>query len=116
MRISDWSSDVCSSDLDDLLRIVTPADERTGHDRPPAAASGGVQDTSAEPDPGDDPIPHLPGPERSERLHGDVDADGRQIDRDARRDRLAVERPDWTSVVEGKSVSGRVDPRGRPKH
>src|SRR3546814_5647219 len=42
---------------DDLLRIVTPADERTGHDRHPAAASGGGQDTSAEPEPGDDPIP-----------------------------------------------------------
>src|SRR3546814_11107725 len=102
MRISDWSSDVCSSDLDDLLRIVTPADERTGHDRPPAAASGGVQDTSAEPDPGDDPIPHLPGPERAERLHGDVDA--RSEERRVGKEGVSTCRSRWSPYHEKKNT------------
>src|SRR3546814_8298773 len=34
MRISDWSSDVCSSDLSPHLRLAPPGGERDGHDQP----------------------------------------------------------------------------------
>src|SRR3546814_4571639 len=37
MRISDWSSDVCSSDLDRLASLVGGAAVRCLHDRWPAA-------------------------------------------------------------------------------
>src|SRR3546814_19467620 len=37
MRISDWSSDVCSSDLDRLASLVGGAAVRCLHDRRPAA-------------------------------------------------------------------------------
>src|SRR3546814_12186066 len=40
MRISDWSSDVCSSDLEALLAKVGLADK---HDAHPAQLSGGQQ-------------------------------------------------------------------------
>src|SRR3546814_14098161 len=97
MRISDWSSDVCSSDLIEqsfAFRIVTgPADEGTHRLR------------------------HIVG-------HGDR---GRSIDGFAvigailerghglslRADSRLTLRPDRQSVVEGKSWSVRVDLGGR---
>src|SRR3546814_11004982 len=96
MRISDWSADVCSSDLDAavaahfaplagavvqaITRRVADLGEK-GHDRGVGAA-------------GDRVLGHAVG--RAERAH--------------RQARLARDRK---SLVEGKSVSLRVAPGGR---
>src|SRR3546814_20448415 len=102
MRISDWSSDVCSSDLDGLPRL--------GARRP--APGGGRNERAAAPDGGDAAFrPVQPWPPDLRRA-------------EARRHRAAVRpavRPprrrrglsDRKSVVSGKSVSVRVDLGGR---
>src|SRR3546814_15349953 len=87
MRISDWSSDVCSSDLHRLCRIgrwAVIADPRRQR------RSGGDRH----------PIDHRAAP--AEADHADLAV------------ALAhAERPDRKSVVAGKSVSVRVDLGGR---
>src|SRR3546814_13534024 len=79
MRISDWSSDVCSSDL-------------------PAARSLGLRH-------------RLPGEGRAGGLQARP-RDGRLTDRDGKPIRAGLT-GDRKSVVEGKSVSVRVDLGGR---
>src|SRR3546814_13965744 len=91
MRISDWSSDVCSSDLVEVLqppaRHPEPLD---GHDRTPGSGIG-----------------HLLVLDRDGNLHKDVRVGADTIyhpggvDFDGETDRK--------SGVEGKSVSVRVD-------
>src|SRR3546814_12767455 len=88
MRISDWSSDVCSSDLDDG-RPPGSGEDRLGRGPWPASHH---------------PFVHRVEPERhgGRAVHDDVhpeDGDGRDRDR--------------KSVVKGKSVSVRVDLGGR---
>src|SRR3546814_13072007 len=90
MRISDWSSDVCSSDLGELgpalpHRDLRPRGRAEGDERPPLAL----------------PLPHRG---RGGALHhrGD-DTPGDHAGR----------RQDRKSVVGGKGVSARVDLGGR---
>src|SRR3546814_11938437 len=81
MRISDWSSDVCSSDLTAsayLLRHAYNAEDPLPHSSPPLPAS-------------------------APRRAGDPALRGHRIGVDV------PARADRTSVVEGKSVSVRVD-------
>src|SRR3546814_9078543 len=47
MRISDWSSDVCSSDLNDEGRRLTPVDLRSGFDKLFELLELGYQDVQA---------------------------------------------------------------------
>src|SRR3546814_20750618 len=93
MRISDWSSDVCSSDLDRLLGDLAQRDHRIFIAIAIERQIGAARD-----------LPRTPRGEQHEiEPVGDfVDA---IFDRDARQDRK--------SVVEGKSVSVRVDLGGR---
>src|SRR3546814_16349507 len=97
MRISDWSSDVCSSDLHARLR-----EQR--HPPPPRhhRSKGGV-----EPDRGVgvDDAEAVRAHEADAPGSGDAEHLGLQ-----RRTRLALDRK---SVVSGKSVSVRVDLGGR---
>src|SRR3546814_10274101 len=88
MRISDWSSDVCSSDLDRqcrgaFLRLHIVADDGIGR-----RAAAGLADTDT--DPRDQQLPEIPG---AAAHHGE-------------------RAPDRKSDVEGKSVSVRVDHGG----
>src|SRR3546814_11022934 len=90
MRISDWSSDVCSSDLEQLEQRSHEGDNRK-HGR-------------AEDDSGDEVFAtEIETRERVRREHADDQGEqrGRASDEDRKRD------------VEGKRVSVRVDPRGR---
>src|SRR3546814_11599982 len=89
MRISDWSSDVCSSDLEVAVQVVrlvpvVPEGRQAGSDRhQPDVAVEGVG-------------------RRDDLRRGDVE-----------RAQLALEAVDRKSVVSGKSVSVRVDLGGR---
>src|SRR3546814_20258917 len=97
MRISDWSSDVCSSDLD-VLRHHSPALAQRA-DRAERDEIAGR----------DDAVDVLParqelGGRAFGRFEDEVDAD---IER-------GIESQDRKSVVSGKSWSVRVDIGGRP--
>src|SRR3546814_3209243 len=81
MRISDWSSDVCSSDLEDRRR------EHAAHDR---AADGVLPARACS-------VRHR------QRQHAEHESERGHQDRTQ----------DRKSVVEGKSVSVRVDLGGR---
>src|SRR3546814_17841936 len=106
MRISDWSSDVCSSDLllldqGDTLRHLSlrQGGERLAVEKHaavsrPADAGKQFQQGRFSGSVGSDQ------PKGLARAHGEIDA---------RDDREAARRPDRKSVVEGKSVSVRVD-------
>src|SRR3546814_12057749 len=104
MRISDWSSDVCSSDLEPLLGVVECRDEGVelvesllpGAPLVGEPAIGQLQRTRRQ----------LIGPPSS-LLAGDAE---RRLLQHAE---LLRERRDRKSVVSGKSVSVRVDPDGR---
>src|SRR3546814_12368870 len=87
MRISDWSSDVCSSDLVD---VYLPQ-----HDARCSSLGQIDVDAASEPNETDSlpPCHHISG------LHKGHNPSGHQADR--------------TSVVEGKSVSVSVDLGGR---
>src|SRR3546814_18019319 len=108
MRISDWSSDVCSSDLL-VRRLAIPADAaRQRHKRFARARLGGqVDDAAAE----------FAGKIRRIAFlnEGRIDDVGRKdVERDAALQRLgAGQRRDRKSVVSGKSGSVRVDLGGR---
>src|SRR3546814_11064862 len=92
MRISDWSSDVCSSDL--AAAHVLPFSRHVGED---VVSHYGVPwEKVFAVGCGSGPIPSFEGTKNY--------ADG---------DLLFVAQQDMTSVVQGKSVSGRVDPGGR---
>src|SRR3546814_20393695 len=85
MRIGDWSSDVCSSDLRNRIQLVT---------------AEGVDDW-----------PQMTKAEVAERLCRQSAATlGRHSDQQEQGTRSISDRK---SVVEGKSVSGRVDLGGR---
>src|SRR3546814_20752035 len=95
MRISDWSSDVCSSDLQQL--VVHPVGQLG---QPPAIFQGGVrivQGTGA----GDH--------QQARILAVENGADGRAVALDIRGQLWG----DRKSVVMGKSVAVRVDLGGR---
>src|SRR3546814_12337194 len=122
MRISDWSSDVCSSDL--------AAPYEHGHRRAGAAAAGeGLADTALEHAQTD----AVAGDDLRETDVGRLRECGRLLQRTAvacHRDVVNVGHfdhavrvagrhraeapPDRKSVVSGKSVSVRVDLGGRP--
>src|SRR3546814_19611609 len=97
MRISDWSSDVCSSDLAETLHR-------------PGAAPGlyPVQSVPARPL----QLPVLRQPARADfrSCHAAL---ARRPDPLGQRGRRLRALPDRKSVVSGKSVSVRVDPGGR---
>src|SRR3546814_14914228 len=44
MRISDWSSDVCSSDLEDPFELLDALDPNRGRDRPTLGDAGAAGD------------------------------------------------------------------------
>src|SRR3546814_16564474 len=90
MRISDWSSDVCSSDLRKRRQPVDRHPPRTGR--------------AVHPSPGRNPVAARVRTDRS-RAPLSRGWAGRQCDRRRGGDR--------TSVVQGKSVSVRVDLGGR---
>src|SRR3546814_19522931 len=90
MRISDWSSDVCSSDLAD------PADDHQGPARRPAAGLRRRLQRAR--------LAVRRGPRP-----GAVDG----VQRGRAGPELQCRRPDRKSVVSGKSVSVRVDLGGR---
>src|SRR3546814_17234318 len=93
MRISDWSSDVCSSDLAAMGRAV--AESKRADELRRKAASVGTAGISSE------------DPEAGEKIADTV------VRLEAKQARMkaanAAIRKDRKSVVEGKSVSVRVD-------
>src|SRR3546814_13444817 len=98
MRISDWSSDVCSSDL----RPRAHQDHRGDHCRAPPVAVG----IAAE----------IPAAERTDQEARGID--GGDVEKlrgvvAAREEGRGEIEGDRKSVVEGKSVSVRVDLGGR---
>src|SRR3546814_18617986 len=97
MRISDWSSDVCSSDLASVRRFVRFQDD--GSVRDIAEVGRGSLGLSAA---GTDAVGDDPGMAASW-----------QIDISACNPLIEIISRDRKSVVEGKSVSVRVDIGGR---
>src|SRR3546814_18261120 len=99
MRISDWSSDVCSSDLKLVEPFLKPTDTM-GEDvalliaRQPRHRLGGAHGA------GDRFVDYVGGRKRG----AESDLAGRFVDH---------RKVDRKSVVEGKSVAIRVDPGGR---
>src|SRR3546814_11736210 len=94
MRISDWSSDVCSSDLRNPVRVRSSTARRDGNRKSlaylPADAGGG------------------PGVEAADVRSGREDNDGL-----ARDERSNHPHTDRKSGVEGKRVAVRVEHGGR---
>src|SRR3546814_11080177 len=82
MRISDWSSDVCSSDLSSWLPTGSPVDHQRVQMSPPKMVDF-------------DGMCHLPHDRGDARIAPD--------------DETAASEGDRKSVVSGKSVSVRVD-------
>src|SRR3546814_11041824 len=116
MRISDWSSDVCSSDLDDRLPEHGRADHFAGgmrYDRQPFVECERAA------------VMMLPLSDASKRILDDDDravddqaevqrAEDQQSGRDAAQQ--TAEAGDRKSVVKGRSVSVGVDPGGHRKN
>src|SRR3546814_18732852 len=102
MRISDWSSDVCSSDLDRFAVVVEPVASFVGGPDPdlvqPAREIGRGADVGAD---GDDALGDFGG------VAGEVEQGAAKGGRCGR---------DRQSVVEGKSVSVRVELGGSRSH
>src|SRR3546814_14774099 len=96
MRISDWSSDVCSSDLFRLVRAVAADAGAGAKDRRDRRADRRSR-------------PHRPRARTARGRAGEAPADQR---RRARGEAKGTCR-DRKSVVEGKRGSGRVDLGGR---
>src|SRR3546814_11224390 len=91
MRISDWSSDVCSSDLEG--RQQRAREQQQGVERPDVGEA--------------ERQPVGAGEQRAlDRRHEDAGGDEEEDDGEHREG-------DRKSVVEGRSVSVRVDPGGR---
>src|SRR3546814_8383644 len=77
MRISDWSSDVCSSDLD-LARLGALDEQVRGDHRPPAAAARRVEEPPDQAEGGDEcRLADLGGINKA--AHEQPDADRGQI-------------------------------------
>src|SRR3546814_20481503 len=121
MRISDWSSDVCSSDLNDLADrvgdgraekpVLAQSDvERRQVDKSMADRGIGAQLGAVQ---GEIDRPHMTR-EREQATADDEDLDHRNGMDPLRPEQQRHEIPrDRKSVVEGKSVSVRVDLCGR---
>src|SRR3546814_19571874 len=115
MRISDWSSDVCSSDLEPAVGCAGEARTAAGVGRrqfrlppePPGDRGQGGTFLSR----GGDAVA---GRSRCRRRVRYRQRRIRRLDR--RRPGRAGTPPERKSVVEGKSVSVRVDPGGRRNH
>src|SRR3546814_19367518 len=99
MRISDWSSDVCSSDLPPIGKTVPPARQTIAELLPCATAQEAKRQ---KPQRGDRRYRQAPGKAITSHQHL---VPLIKVDGQARTDRK--------SVVEGKSVSVRVDLGGR---
>src|SRR3546814_13688159 len=105
MRISDWSSDVCSSDLHALLQTTAledgEIDRRADGEEPgiPTVEVVELEGFDADSSPQADPRVEI----------GFGDADGRRCSMELGFGALYVRPPDRKSVVEGKSGSVRVD-------
>src|SRR3546814_15310255 len=99
MRISDWSSDVCSSDLLDIADL-------NRHDVLLDIAFGAVKEARN----GVDPVERLVR-RRAAKLFRQHAVIPTMIDRI--KILILPDKPDRKSVVEGKSVSVRVDLGGR---
>src|SRR3546814_17113394 len=93
MRISDWSSDVCSSDLAVAQGRGGRSEPRGAGDEAPAAAAAAGGDARGR------SAAHGAGPAGARRLRA--------------REPAGAARQDRKSVVWGKSVSVRVDLGGR---
>src|SRR3546814_20629875 len=105
MRISDWSSDVCSSDLDVVAHGAEEQRDVLHHEADAAADVGGVV------------LPQIHAVHQDGALGRLVEADeqpadGRLAGADAADDADPLAR-DRKSAVSGKSVSVRLDPGGR---
>src|SRR3546814_11546320 len=92
MRISDWSSDVCSSDLPDVAAATLETDA--------AAARASAADS-------------LPDPEAMIEFNNNTWPGSAWSNQDSNRTYKIEQRLDRKSVVSGKSVSVRVDLGGR---
>src|SRR3546814_15155171 len=101
MRISDWSSDVCSSDLDLLIEGMTRSLARQDAAPIGGAIIGMHQAASAFGE------PRRPG---ADRHHLQPAVVPEALDHGAQRVEMGADRK---SVVQGKSVSVRVDLGGR---
>src|SRR3546814_19314177 len=95
MRISDWSSDVCSSDLDEGVRILSePTPEAPAEEEPDREAPTGADVDSAEAQEAESPVSEQVEPTAPE-VHDDESGPG-----DAPEETTAEE--DRKSVVRGK--------------
>src|SRR3546814_20259142 len=101
MRISDWSSDVCSSDLSSTRSGLPPAWRRRNHPSPSRPVPAGLL-TSPTP-PHEDTSARRPEARRRNVNHQEHRAQVPDV-------RFSADRK---SGVEGKSVSIRVDLGGR---
>src|SRR3546814_13438832 len=103
MRISDWSSDVCSSDLEDRDALLREEAEHAAEEEALRSrrteADEHADDEAQVDDDGDDADDHPDDEEQNE-------------DRPRRRAPSAGGGQDRTSGVEGRSVDARVDPGG----
>src|SRR3546814_11886613 len=128
MRISDWSSDVCSSDLDVMVRRYRFAGEpvhdlRRRQEQQQDHRSGLEQDRERQAGvhrgegPLDGRVEKLPGPLQQVEPYGDGPEEGeggQGIDGGGTRGgRGSPRQQDRKSVVEGKSMTVRVDLGGR---
>src|SRR3546814_19866456 len=100
MRISDWSSDVCSSDLRGMVRALLNRIFRRRAAQPDSADDAAVEALTT------DLSLRL-----TDRARAELQADFEALPRLRPRDRL-----DRQSVEEGQSVSVRVDLGGRRIH
>src|SRR3546814_14338353 len=98
MRISDWSSDVCSSDLQTHLREGWHG---SGHGDAPKESCSASRSASTRPD------------SCRARMNGGPPSTGAWCLATGCRRQHRRRRLDRKSVVEGKRVSGRVDLGGR---
>src|SRR3546814_19660747 len=101
MRISDWSSDVCSSDLQDAIGRQAGAKDRVGDE-----GLAALHDEEADEHGGAEEDPHHHGG----RLQG---GDRRFLHGGPGQPPMQTGDEDRQRVVEGKSVSVRVDTGGR---
>src|SRR3546814_17043030 len=105
MRISDWSSDVCSSDLAGGIAPLRLGEQRLGL----GAQPGGLVEFAARI--GDPGVERVAQPMMGAAEPEDADDEDRQADIDPA---LGVEAgQDWKRVGEGKGVAVRVALGGR---
>src|SRR3546814_16870361 len=109
MRISDWSSDVCSSDLDGAGAFGRQLQTTRGRHRKPGRFGNDTAEAAMT-----KPLFEA-AQERSLVASLDVD-DPVGVEtgqREGRREQVGLRHDDRKSVVKGQSVSVRVDPGGR---